>query len=96
MPTLTEFTLTLRLRHDQESGITWTIFTFATVREFRSFRYEIQLEESFDPAARTFDFRIQGVQAPKNLMPSSGRAVRELRYAADFKARERVALKRSA
>jgi len=80
MPALTEFTLTLQLRRDEESGTIWTVFRFATIREFRSFQYEIQLDDRFDADERAFEFRMSGVQAPKNLMPSSGAALRELRY----------------
>ncbi len=80
MPALTEFTLTLQLRRDEESSTIWTVFRFATIREFRSFQYQIQVDDRFDAAERTFEFRLSGVQAPKNLMPSSGTALRELRY----------------
>jgi hypothetical protein len=80
MPSLAEFTLTLRLRRDEASGRSWTVFRFATTREFQSFRYEIQVEDHFDPATRTIDFRIRGVTAPATLMPSAGSAIRELAY----------------
>ena len=80
MPTLAEFTLSIRLRRDEESGMIWTMFRFATVREFRSFRYEIQIEERLDEEAGTITLKIQGVQAPTNLMPSAGAAVREIGY----------------
>lgn len=80
MPTLAEFTLSLRLRRDEESGTIWTIFRFATVREFRAFRYEIQVDDRFNAGARTIDLKIQGVQAPTNLMPSAGAAIREIGY----------------
>ncbi len=81
MPTLSEFTLSLQLRRDEENGKLWTVFRFSTLREFRSFRYEIQVDDTFDAAARGILFQIRGVRAPANLMPSYGAARREICYA---------------
>ncbi|MEP7220038.1 MAG: hypothetical protein ABI876_14035 [Bacteroidota bacterium] len=78
--TLAEFTITLHLRREEESGRTWTVFRVATVREFRMFRYRIQIDGGLDAGARTFDFRIHGVQAPTNLMPETGAAFTELAF----------------
>ncbi len=81
MPTLAEFTLRLLRRRNEESGLLWTVFRFATVREFRAFRYEIQVEGNLDLAARSIRFKILGVQAPTNLMPGAGAAYKEISYA---------------
>ncbi len=72
--------MTLGLRREEGSARVDTVLRIATVREFRSFRYEIQVQDRFDAAARTIQLRVQGVQAPTNLMPSAGAAVRELSY----------------
>jgi hypothetical protein len=80
MPTLMEFTLTLRLRHEEATGITWTVFRFATTRQFTSFRYEIDLDDRLDEPTRAIDFRLRGVNAPTNLMPGSGAAEKEICY----------------
>lgn len=72
--------MTLGLRREEGSDRIDTVLRIATVREFRSFRYEIQVQDRFDAAARTIQLRVQGVQAPTNLMPSAGAAVRELSY----------------
>jgi|GEM_PF-1939052 len=80
MPALSELTLTLCRRRNEESGVVVTVFRFATVREFRSFRYEIQVEETLDEAARSIHFRIHGVHAPANLMPGAGPAAREIGF----------------
>lgn len=82
MPSLSEFTLSIRLRRDRESEALFMVFRFATLREFRSFRYEIQVEDLFDPETREIDFKIHGVQAPTNLMPAAGAAGAEIAYPA--------------
>lgn len=80
MPAPAEFTLTILRRRNEETGLVSTVFRFATVREFRSFRYQIQVEDAFDPELRRIAFRIFGVQAPANLMPGAGAAYREIIY----------------
>jgi hypothetical protein len=75
--TLAEFAITLRLLRDEDGGL-WTVFRVATIREFRMFRYRIQIDGGLDVGTRTFNFRIQGVQAPTNLMPETGAAFTEL------------------
>jgi len=80
MPTLSEFALTLQMRREEENGMVWTIFRFSTLREFRAFRYDIQVEESMDHKAKAITFQIRGVRAPANLMPSSGVAQHEICY----------------
>lgn len=80
MPTLSEFNLTLGRRRNEENGDVVTFFRFATVKEFRSFKYEIQVEDRLNQAAHTIDFRIFGVHAPTNLMPGAGAAVKEIGY----------------
>lgn len=80
MSTLTEFTLTLSLRREEEENKLWTVFHFATVREFTSFQYQIQIDDRLNLATREIDIRIQGVRVPSDLMPGSGVAVREIAY----------------
>lgn len=71
----------LGLRLDEAAGTTYTVFTLATVRQFRQFRYEIQLEHQIDPAARKITLTILGVRAPAVMMPSSGSAATEVAFA---------------
>lgn len=80
MPALSEFNLTLGRRRNEENGCIVTFFRFVTVRQFHSFQYEIQIEDSLDEAARTIDFRIHGVHAPANLMPGAGTAFKDIGY----------------
>lgn len=80
MPTLAEFTLTLLLRRIDGEPTLHTVLRFSTVREFRSFRYAISLEDSFDREARTITVKLLGMQAPTNVMPAPGAAVSELSY----------------
>lgn len=80
MPTLSEFDLTLQLRYDEAEDMTYTVFRFETVRQFRSFQYEIEVDSDFDAQAHAIDLKIKGVRAPSLMMPSTGAAYTELTF----------------
>ncbi len=80
MPTLAEFTLTIHARREEGEPVVWTIFRFNTVRQFRAFQYGIQISEAINHAEHVIEFRVQGMQAPRNLMPSAGQGMREMAY----------------
>lgn len=80
MPTLSEFIMTIGLRHLEADTTTQTYFRFETVREFQSFRYQVEVDDALDPGTRTIRFNIKGVRAPVGLMSSSGSAITEVCY----------------
>ena len=80
MPTLAEFILTISTSHNREEHRQQTIFRFETFREFRSFRYEVDVDGTLDPEKREISFRLKGVGAPATLMTSTGSARSELIY----------------
>ncbi len=80
MPTLAEFVLTIGARYNRGEDRFWICFRFETLREFRSFRYEVDVDGAFDPKKREFLFKLKGVQTPSTLMASAGPANRELCY----------------
>lgn len=75
---LEEFRMEIRRLKDDEKNQGRAIIRFATVREFRSFRYRIRVEDNFDRDRRHMVFTLRGVRAPLNLMPDSGAGVAEL------------------
>lgn len=80
MPALSEFNLTIGQRRREENGDIVTFFRFATVRQFGSFQYGIQIKDHLNQASGAIDFRIFGVHAPTNLMPGAGTAFTEIVY----------------
>ncbi len=80
MPTLSEFQLTLHLRYEETTGTTYTVFSFSTVRQFRAFQYEIQVEDTLDTTRKVIELTIRGVRAPADLMPSTGSAVKQISF----------------
>ena len=80
MSTTAEYSLTVEQGRDEVTGESLTIFRLATVREFRSFQYRIDVDEELDDTARTITLRIGGVRAPSSLVPSSGTATTEISY----------------
>jgi len=73
--TLSECRITLLLRRYDADGTCIPVVRFSTIREFRAFQYELQVDCERDDATRHAQFRIRGVHAPMNIMPSAGAAV---------------------
>lgn len=80
MPTLSEFAVTVGLRHYEADNRRETYFRFETVRQFRVFRYEVEIDEKLDAGNNALDFSIKGVVAAAGLMSSTGSAYREIAY----------------
>ena len=80
MPTLSEFVLTIGLQHNKESGERKTFFRFETLHQFRSFQYEVEIEDMMNIEQRHLDFKIKGMVASASLMPSSGPGVYQVVY----------------
>lgn len=82
MPTLSEFVLTIGLRYDEAEDTTFTCFRFETLRQFKSFRYQIEVTDEHDPTLKNLTFSLKGVLAPSQMLSSSGPAATELCYPA--------------
>ena len=80
MPSQAEYSLGVETRHDEQTGDRSTILLFSTVREFRSFQYNLDVDDELDAASRTITLRIGGVRPPASLVPSSGVATKKLAY----------------
>lgn len=80
MPTLSEFAVTVGVRHYEADDRRETFFRFETIRQFRAFRYEVELGDELNVGNSTLDFTIQGVVAAAGLMSSTGSAYREVAY----------------
>ena len=80
MPTLAEFILRISLYRDTESDSVATLFHFETVRQFRSFRYEIEIEDRIDEKAKRISFGIKGIQISSTTMSGTGFAESEKVY----------------
>ena len=80
MPSQAEYSLGVETRHDEQTGDRSTVLLFSTVREFRSFQYNLDVDDELDAASRTITLRIGGVRPPASLVPSSGVAKKEIAY----------------
>lgn len=78
MPTLSEFRLTIQLRYEETEDRMYTVFRFETVRIFRQFSYEIDIEEERNDELNQLDFAIRGMTAPSQSLAATGPAVTEL------------------
>ena len=80
MPTLSEFTLTIGLREFEADETRETFFRFETQRQFRAFRYEVEIEHALNLDQNVLEFKIKGVNAAAGLMSSPGSGVNEIVY----------------
>ncbi len=80
MPALSEFRLTLQLRHEEAEGKTLTCFRFETTREFQTFSYEIDVNDTIDQEKREIHFALEGVTAPTQSLAVTGPAAKEICY----------------
>lgn len=55
-------------------------FAFRTLREFTTFQYNLQIENSSMPADNHYQFKIGGMIMPLAAMPSTGHAVAVLKF----------------
>lgn len=55
-------------------------FAFRTLREFTTFQYNLQIEDSSVPGDNHFQFKIGGMVMPLTAMPSTGHAVAVVKF----------------
>lgn len=80
MPTLSEFVLTVGLRRNELEDVTYTTFRIETRRQFRAFRYAVEVESEIDVEARQLSLALKGVQTPSDLMSAVGAGRTELLF----------------
>ncbi|HYF02862.1 MAG TPA: hypothetical protein VEC36_05770 [Patescibacteria group bacterium] len=55
-------------------------FEFQTLREFTTFQYNLQIEDSSMPANNHFQFKIGGMVMPLTAMPHTGHATARIKF----------------
>lgn len=55
-------------------------FAFRTLREFTTFQYRLQVENSSNPESNHYQFKIGGMIMPLTAMPSTGHAVATMNF----------------
>jgi hypothetical protein len=69
-----EYAFYVYRRTDERTGELCTVFEIQTTKEFTSFRYELDVVESYDKEKKEFVFNIGGMSAPVSLLPGVGSA----------------------
>lgn len=74
---LAEFRLSIRLRHAELEDRMYNVFRFETVRQFRTFSYEVDVTREIDEEKEEITFEVRGVSVPEQSLASVGPAVTE-------------------
>ncbi len=77
MSSLSEYRLTIGFRYDEADGTMSNVFRFETLRQFRTFRYAIDIDREVDEEGGAILFRINGLKAPESSLAGVGSAATE-------------------